>query len=68
MWHNSITAGVRDYSPLGEQLTVGAQVFENRSDDDLERFLLSIRFEHQEKIYWLVVEFWIFLHKGVRTA
>jgi hypothetical protein len=29
---------------------VGAQVFENRSTDDVERFLSSIQFENREKV------------------
>jgi len=29
---------------------VGAQFVKNRSTDDVERFLSSIRFEHREKL------------------
>jgi hypothetical protein len=32
------------------QIRLGAQFVKNRSTDDVERFLSSIRFEHREKL------------------
>ena len=32
------------------RISVGAQFVKNRSTDDVERFLSSIRFEHREKL------------------
>jgi hypothetical protein len=32
------------------RIPVGAQVFKNRSTDDVERFLSLIRFENREKL------------------
>ena len=34
----------------GVRIPVGAQVFENRSTDELERFLLLIQFEYRRKM------------------
>ena len=42
-------------NPFGKQLTVGAQVFKNRSIYNVERFLSLFRFEHREKLDGLQV-------------
>ena len=41
------------------RISVGAQVLKNRSTDDVERFLLLIRFENREKIQELELDLWL---------